>query len=98
MKIYKQFITGNTVDTIKEEIMYIINHDYHEYAYELKEDVVDFFGVNDVNELYSRVEDTLTFRGEQVGGWIPTIKATITSYCMDPGSNDYCYLINVVED
>ena len=98
MKIHKQFITGNTVDTIKKEIMYIINHDQDEFAFDCKKDVAAFFGVDDVNELYSRVEDTLTFRGEQVGGWIPTITATITSYCMDPGSFDYCYLINVVED
>ena len=98
MKIHKQFIKGNTVESIKAELLYVINHDYQYPAFECKEDIVDFFGVYDVNELYSRVEDTLTFRGEQVGGWIPTITATITSYCMDPGSNDYCYLINVVED
>lgn len=98
MKIHKQFIKGNTVDSIKESIMYVINHDYKLFAFDCKKDVAAFFGVDDVNELYSRVEDTLTFRGEQVGGWIPTITATITSYCMDPGSFDYCYLINVVED
>ena len=98
MKIHKQFIKGNTVESIKAELLYVINHDYQYPAFECKEDIVDFFGVNDVNELYSRVEETLTFRGEQVGGWIPTITATITAYYMDPGSNDYCYLINVVED
>lgn len=98
MKIHKQFIKGNTVESIKAELLYVINHDYQYPAFECKEDIVDFFGVNDVNELYTRVEDTLTFWGEQVGGWIPTITATITAYYIDPGSNDYCYLINVVED
>lgn len=98
MKIHKQFIKGNTVDTVKEDIMCVINHDYKLFAFDCKKDVAAFFGVDDVSELYSRVEDTLTFRGEQVGGWIPTITATITAYYMDPGSFDYCYLINVVED
>lgn len=96
MKIRKQFITGNTVKTIKGQLCWLINQS--DPAFDCKKDVADFFGVDDVNELYSCVEDTLTFRGRKVGGWISTITVTITAYYKDAGSNEYAYLINVVED
>lgn len=98
MKIRKQFITGNTIETINAELLYIINHDQKEAAFDKIEDIEAYFEGTPVTELGSSVEEKLTFTGEQVGNWIPTITATITAYYKDAGSNEYAYLINVVED
>ena len=96
MKISKQIITGNTVKSIKEQLSWLINQS--DPSFDCKKDVAEFFGVNDVHELYSCVEDTLTFRGRKVGGWISTITVIITAYYKDAGSDEYAYLVNVVED
>ena len=98
MKIRKQFITGNTIETIKAELLYIVNNEQHEAAFDKIEDIEGYFDGTPVTELGSSVEEKLTFTGEQVGNWIPTITATITAYYKDAGSNEYAYLINVVED
>jgi hypothetical protein len=98
MKIRKQFITGNTIETIKAELLYIVNNEQHEAAFDKIEDIEGYFDGTPVTELGSSVEEKLTFTGEQVGNWIPTIIATITAYYKDAGSNEYAYLINVVED
>lgn len=98
MKIRKQFITGNTIETINAELLYIVNNEQHEAAFDKIEDIEEYFDGTPVTELGSSVEDRLTFTGEQVGNWIPTITATITAYYKDAGSNEYAYLINVVED
>lgn len=98
MKIRKQFITGNTIETINAELLYIINHDQQEVAFDKIEDIEGYFEGTPVTELGCSVEEKLTFTGEPVGNWIPTITATITAYYKDAGSNEYAYLINVVED
>lgn len=98
MKIRKKFITGNTIETIKAEILYIMNNEQQEAAFDKIEDIEGYFDGTPVTELGSSVEEKLTFTGVQVGIWIPTITATITAYYKDAGSNEYAYLINVVED
>ena len=98
MKIRKQFITGNTIETIKAELLYIMNNEQQEVAFDKIEDIEDYFDGTPVTELGSSVEEKLTFTGEQVGNWIPTITAIMTAYYKDAGSNEYAYLINVVED
>lgn len=98
MNIRKQFITGNTVEAIKAELMYIMNNEQQEAAFDKIEDIEGYFDGTPVTELGSSVEETLTFTGEQVGNWIPTITATIIAYYKDAGSNEYAYLVNVVED
>lgn len=98
MKIRKQFITGNTVEAINAELLYIINHDQHEAAFDKIEDIEGYFEGTPVTELGCSVEEKLTFTGEQVGNWIPTITATIIAYYKDAGSDEYAYLVNVVED
>lgn len=98
MKIRKQFITGNTIDTIKAELLYIVNNEQHEAAFDKIEDIEGYFDGTPVTELGSSIEEKLTFTGEQVGNWIPTITASITAYYKDAGSNEYAYLVNVVED
>lgn len=97
MKIRNQFITGNTIETIKAELLYIVNNEQHEAAFDKIEDIEGYFDGTPVTELGSNVEEKLTFTGEQVGNWIPTIRATITAYYKDAGSNEYAYLINIVE-
>lgn len=98
MNIRKQFITGNTIETIKAELLYIMNNEQQEAAFDKIEDIEGYFDGTPVTELGSSVEDRLTFTGEQVGNWIPTITATVTAYYKDAGSNEYAYLINVVEN
>lgn len=98
MKIRKQFITGNTIETIKAELLYIMNNEQQEVAFDKIEDIEDYFDGTPVTELGSSVEEKLTFTGEQVGNWIPTITATIIAYYKDAGSDEYAYLVNVVED
>lgn len=97
MKIRKQFITDNTVEAIKAELLYIMNNEQQEAAFDKIEDIEGYFEGTPVTELGSSVEEKLTFPGVHVGNWIPTITATITSYYKDAGSNEYAYLINVVE-
>lgn len=98
MKIRKQFITGNTVEAIKAEILYIMNNEQHEAAFDKIEDIEGYFEGTPVTELGSSVEEKLTFTGVLVGNWIPTITATIIAYYKDAGSDEYAYLVNVVED
>ena len=98
MKIRKEFITGNTIETIKAELLYIMNNEQQEAAFDKIEDIEVYFEGTPVTELGSSVEEKLTFTGEQVGNWIPTITATIIAYYKDAGSDEYAYLINVVED
>ena len=98
MKILKQLITGTTVEAIKAELLHVINHDQQEAAFDKIEDIKEYFEGTPVTELGSSVEEKLTFTGVQVENWIPTITATITAYYKDAGSNEYAYLINVVED
>lgn len=98
MNIRKQFITGNTVEAIKAEILHVINNDQQEVAFDKIEDIEGYFEGTPVTELGSSVEEKLTFTGVQVGNWIPTITATIIAYYKDAGSDEYAYLVNVVED
>ena len=98
MKIRKQFITGNTIETIKAELLYIMNNEQQEVAFDKIEDIEGYFEGTPVTELGSSVEEKLTFTGVQVGNWIPTITATIIAYYNDAGSDEYAYLVNVVED
>lgn len=98
MNIRKQFITGNTVEAIKAEILHVINNDQLEVAFDKIEDIEGYFEGTPVTELGSSVEEKLTFTGVQVGTWIPTITATIIAYYKDAGSDEYAYLVNVVED
>lgn len=98
MNIRKQFITGNTVEAIKAEILHVINNDQQEVAFDKIEDIEGYFEGTPVTELGCSVEEKLTFTGEQVGDWIPTITATIIAYYKDAGSDEYAYLVNVVED
>lgn len=98
MNIRKQFITGNTIESIKAELLYIMNNEQHEAAFDKIEDIEGYFEGTPVTELGSSVEDILTFTGVQVGNWIPTITATIIAYYKDAGSDEYAYLVNVVED
>ena len=77
MNIRKQFITGNTVEAIKAEILHVINNDQQEVAFDKIEDIEGYFEGTPVTELGSSVEEKLTFTGVQVGNWIPTITATI---------------------
>lgn len=98
MKIRKQFITGTTVEAIKAELLHVINDDQQEVAFDKIEDIEEYFEGTPVTELGSSIEEKLTFTGVQVGNWIPTITATIIAYYKDAGSDDYAYLVNVVED
>lgn len=98
MKIRKQFITGNTVEAIKLELLHVINYEQKEAAFDKIEDIEGYFEGTPVTELGCSVEEKLTFTGEQVGNWIPTITATITAYYKDAGCDEYAYLVNVVED
>ncbi len=98
MNIRKQFITGNIIESIKAELLYIMNNEHHEAAFDKIEDIEGYFDGTPVTELGSSVEEKLTFTGEQVGNWIPNIIATIIAYYKDAGSNEYAYFINVVED
>lgn len=98
MNISKSIITGNTVEVIKSEILHVINNDKKEVAFDKIEDIEEYFDGTPVTELGSSVEEKLTFTGEQVGNWIPTITATITAYYKDAGCDEYAYLVNVVED
>lgn len=97
MNISKQIITGNTLEAIKAELLHVINNQ-KEAAFDKIEDVEGYFEGTPVTELGSSVEEKLTFTGEQVGNWIPTITATIIAYYKDAGSDEYAYLVNVVED
>lgn len=98
MKSRKQFITGNTIETINAELLYIMNNEQQEVAFDKIEDIEEYFEGTPVTELGSSVEEKLTFSGVQVGNWIPTITATIIAYYKDAGSDEYAYLVNVVED
>ena len=98
MKIRKQFITGNTVEAIKSELLHVINNDQKEVAFDKIEDIEGYFEGTPVTELGSSIEEKLTFTGVLVGNWIPTITATIIAYYKDAGSDEYAYLVNVVED
>lgn len=98
MNISKQIITGNTLEAIKAELLHVINYDHQEVAFDKIEDVEGYFEGTPVTELGCSVEEKLTFPGVQVGNWIPTITATITAYYKDAGSDEYAYLVNVVED
>lgn len=98
MNISKSIITGNTLEAIKAELLHVINHDQKEVAFDKIEDIEGYFEGTPVTELGSSVEDKLTFTGEQVGNWIPTITATITAYYKDAGCDEYANLVNVVED
>lgn len=98
MKIRKQFITGTTVEAIKAELLHVINDDQQEVAFDKIEDIEEYFEGTPVTELGSSIEEKLTLTGVQVGNWIPTITATIIAYYKDAGSDDYAYLVNVVED
>lgn len=98
MKIRKQFITGTTVEAIKAELLHVINDDQQEVAFDKIEDIEEYFEGTPVTELGSSIEEKLTFTGVQVGNWIPTITATIIAYYKDAGSDEYAYLVNVVED
>lgn len=98
MNISKQIITGNTLEAIKAELLHVINHDQQEAAFDKIEDIEGYFEGTPVTELGSSVEEKLTFTGVQVGIWIPTITATIIAYYKDAGSDEYAYLVNVVED
>lgn len=98
MNISKQIITGNTLEAIKAELLHVINNDQKEAAFDKIEDIEGYFEGTPVTELGCSVEEKLTFTGEQVGNWIPTITATIIAYYKDAGSNEYAYLVNVVED
>lgn len=75
-----------------------MNNEQQEVAFDKIEDIEDYFDGTPVTELGSSVEEKLTFTGEPVGNWIPTITAIMTAYYKDAGSNEYAYLINVVED
>ena len=97
MKNIKQLITGNTVEAIKAELLHVIRYN-HEVAFDKIEDIEEYFEGTPVTELGSSIEEKLTFTGERVGNWIPTITATITGYYKDAGSDEYAYLVNVVED
>lgn len=98
MKIRKQFITGTTVEAIISELLHVINNDQKEVAFDKIEDIEEYFEGTPVTELGSSVGEKLTFPGVQVGNWIPTITATIIAYYKDARSDEYAYLINVVED
>lgn len=98
MNISKQIITGNTLEAIKAELLHVINNDQKEVAFDKIEDIEEYFDGTPVTELGSSVEEKLTFPGVQVGNWIPTITATIIAYYKDAGSDEYAYLVNVVED
>lgn len=98
MNISKSIITGNTVEVIKAELLHVISNDQKEAAFDKIEDIEGYFDGTPVTELGSSVEDILTFTGVQVGNWIPTITATIIAYYKDAGSDEYAYLVNVVED
>lgn len=98
MKIRKQLITGTTIEAIKTELLHVINLDQQEAAFDKIEDIEGYFEGTPVTELGSSVEEKLTFTGVQVGNWIPTITATIIAYYKDAGSDEYAYLVNVVED
>lgn len=98
MNISKQIITGNTLEAIKAELLHVINYDQKGAAFDKIEDIEEYFEGTPVTELGSSIEEKLTFTGEQVGNWIPTITATIIAYYKDAGSDDYAYLLNVEED
>lgn len=98
MNISKKIITGNTAGAIKAELLHVINDDQKEAAFDKIEDIEGYFEGTPVTELGSSIEEKLTFTGVQVGNWIPTITATIIAYYKDAGSDEYAYLVNVVED
>ena len=98
MNISKQIITGKTLEAIKAELLHVINYDQKEVAFDKIEDIEGYFDGTPVTELGSSVEEKLTFTGVHVGNWIPTITANIIAYYKDAGSDEYAYLVNVVEE
>ena len=56
------------------------------------------FSDNVNSEINEEESQFIQVDGENSGCWQPTISVGIKGFCVDPGSSDYIYMVDVTED
>lgn len=101
MNTFKQQITANTVETVKEQVLELMSR-YGYNVFNSKEEIEDFYKnayeYGPEWETSSEIAEKFEVPGEIEDGWESTITVTIKAYYKDSGSADYCYIVEVDED
>jgi hypothetical protein len=101
MNTFKSQITANTVETVKAQVLDLMER-YGYNTFSSKEEISEYYNkayeYGPEWELHSEIAESFEVPGEVEDGYEWTITVTIKAFYKDSGASNYCYLVEVDEN